>query len=314
MKRETPLLFDARQVRRSFSRASAGYASAAELQREIEARLLESLDLLALVPGRDARWSPGLVLDVGSGPGHAAQAMRERWPKARIVALDLSLPMLRQVQPRSGWNPLRAPVDRLCADLRTLPLADASVDVLFSNLCLQWIDDLPAAFAGFRRVLRPGGLLLCSTFGPDTLWELREAFARADDEAPHVSPFASIAQFGDALMHAGFRDPVLDRDLLMRGHADLPALMRELRAIGATNALHARRHTLTGRARFAAAAAAYEPLRGAGLMGAQAALLPASWEVITALAWAPEPGAPIRGQGGEIASFPADRIRVRRRA
>ena len=120
MSRETPPLFDARQVRRSFSRASAGYASAAALQREIEARLLESLDLLALVPGRDARWSPGLVLDVGSGPGHAAQAMRERWPKARIVALDLALPMLRQVQPRSGWNPLRMPVDRVCADLRAL--------------------------------------------------------------------------------------------------------------------------------------------------------------------------------------------------
>ena len=307
-----PGVFDARQVRRAFSRASSGYASAAALQREVEARLLESLDFLALVPGRGERWSPGVVLDVGSGPGHAAQAMRRRWPKARVVALDLSLPMLREVQPREGWNPLRRPVERVCADLRALPLADAGVDVLFSNLCLQWIDDLPAAFAGFRRVLRPGGLLLCSTFGPDTLWELREAFARADD-APHVSPFASIAQFGDALVRAGFRDPVLDRDLFVRGHDDLPSLMRELRAIGATNALHGRRHTLTGRARFAAAAAAYEPLRGAGLADAQAALLPASWEVITAMAWAPEPGAPIRDGGGEVASFPVDRIRVRRR-
>ena len=305
-------VFDARQVRRAFSRASAGYTSAAALQREVEARLLESLDFLALVPGRDPRWSPGTVLDVGSGPGHAAQAMRARWPKARIVALDLSLPMLRQVEPRAGWNPLRRPVDRVCADLRALPLADASVDVLFSNLCLQWIDDLPAAFAGFRRVLKPGGLLLCSTFGPDTLWELREAFARAD-EAPHVSPFASIAQFGDALMHAGFRDPVLDRDVVQHGHADLPALMRELRALGATNALQGRRHTLTGRARFAAAAAAYEPLRGAGLPDHQQALLPASWETITAMAWAPQPGAPIRDSGGELASFPADRIRVRKR-
>ncbi|HRO27023.1 MAG TPA: methyltransferase domain-containing protein, partial [Luteimonas sp.] len=274
-------------------------------------------DLLALGPERGERWSPALVLDVGSGPGHAAQALRGRWPKARIVALDLSLSMLREVQPRAGWTlqdklGLRKPIDRVCADLRALPLPDASVDVLFSNLCLQWIDDLPAAFAGFRRVLRPGGVLLCSTFGPDTLWELREAFARADD-APHVSPFATIAQFGDALMHAGFRDPVLDRDLLVRGHPDLPALMRELRAIGATNALHARRHTLTGRARFSAAAAAYEPLRGAGLGDGQQALLPASWEVITAMAIAPEPGAPIRDAEGEIASFPANRIRVRRR-
>ena len=296
-------VFDARQVRRAFSRASAGYASAADLQRDIEARLLESLDYL------DDR-VPDVVLDVGSGPGHAAQAMRRRWPKARIVALDLSLPMLRQAQPREGRAfdrlRLRKPLARVCADLRALPLAAGSVDVLFSNLCLQWIDDLPAAFAGFRRVLRPGGLLLCSTFGPDTLHELHAAFARVD-EAPHVSPFASIAQFGDALMQAGFRDPVLDRDLLVRGHDDLPALMRELRALGATNALHARRHTLTGRARFAAAAAAYEARRG------DDGRLPASWEAITAMAWAPEAGAPIREHDAEIASFPADRIRVRRR-
>src|SRR5690606_40983417 len=133
------------------------------------------------------------------------------------------------------------------------------------------------------------------------LWELREAFARADD-VPHVSPFASIAQFGDALMHAGFRDPVLDRDVLVRGHRDLPALMHELRAIGATNALRARRHTLTGRARFAAAAAAYEPLHRAGLPDAQAALLPASWGGIHALAWTPVPGASLPTPGAEIAT------------
>ena len=127
----------------------------------------------------------------------------------------------------------------------------------YSNLCLQWVEDLPAVFAGFRRVLKPGGLLLCSTFGPETLVELRGAFAQAD-EAPHVSRFPPIAQFGDALMSAGFRDPVLDRDLFTLTYADLPALMRELRALGATNALQARRHSLTGKGRFAAAAAAYE--------------------------------------------------------
>ncbi len=299
MNRPPSPVFDTRQVRRAFSRASVGYENAAALQREVESRLLESLDYLD-----DA--IPGVVLDIGSGPGHAARAMRKRWPKARIVALDLALPMLRQVRPREGWNPLQRPLDRVCADLRTLPLADGSVDVLFSNLCLQWIDDLPAAFAEFRRVLKPKGLLLCSTFGPDTLHELHHAFAQADN-APHVSPFASIADFGDALMRAGFRDPVLDREVDVRGHADLASLMRELRTLGATNALQSRRHTLTGRARFSAAAAAYEPLRG------NDGLLPASWETITAMAWAPEPGAPIRTPGAEIASFPANRIPVRRR-
>jgi malonyl-CoA O-methyltransferase len=198
----------------------------------------------------------------------------------------------------------RTPV-RLCADARALPLAEHSVDLLFSNLCLQWVEDLPAVFAGFRRVLKPGGMVVISTFGPDTLHELRSAFAQAD-AVPHVSPFASIAQFGDALIAAGFRNPVLDRDELVTRYADLPALMRELRAIGATNALRARRHTLTGKARFAAAANAYDAYRDADH-------LPATWEIITALAWAPDHGVPIREGGEDVARIPASGIPVRRR-
>ncbi|HVR81256.1 MAG TPA: malonyl-ACP O-methyltransferase BioC [Luteimonas sp.] len=290
-------LFDTRHIRHAFSRAAKSYDAAAALQHEVEARLLESLDYL-----KDHE--PKIVLDLGCGPGRAAAVMRLRWPRARVLALDLALPMLRAA--KSSWRPLRKPVDRLCADARALPLADNTIDVLFSNLCLQWIEDLPAVFAGFRRVLKPGGLLLVSSFGPDTLRELRDAFAHAD-AAPHVSPFASIAQFGDALMHAGFRDPVLDRDSLATSYPDLSALMRELRAIGATNALRSRRATLTGKARFARVAEAYEAERRAD------GHLPASWEVITAMAWAPAAGAPIREAGAEIAQFPADRIPVRRR-
>jgi malonyl-CoA O-methyltransferase len=293
--------FDPRQVRRAFSRASASYAGAAALQREIEAQLLESLEYL------DDR-VPGVVLDVGSGPAHAALAMRQRWPKSRLVAVDLSLAMLQQAPVRTGWRDrlgLQKPVDRVCADLRLLPFADNSVDVLFSNLCLQWVEDLPAAFAGFRRVLKPGGLLLVSTFGPQSLIELRESFGVADAR-PHVSPFASIAEFGDALMRAGFKNPVLDRDVAVHWHPDMTALMREQRAIGATNALAERRRALTGRARFAAAAAHYEQFRTA--QG-----LPASWEWITAMAWSPPHGAPIREGDEELARFDAGSIPVRRR-
>ena len=297
-------VFDKRQVRRAFSRAAPGYDAAAALQREIESRLLESLEFHAARHGD--RQPPRRVLDLGSGPGRAAAEMRRRWPKAQVLALDLALPMLREARSRDRWHPLRRGVDRVCADARALPLAENSIDVLFSNLCLQWVEDLPAVFAGFRRVLRPGGLLLVSTFGPDTLHELRSAFAQAD-ATPHVSPFASIAQFGDALVHAGFRDPVLDRDATTTHYRDLPALMRELRTLGATNALQARRHTLTGKARFARAAAAYARESGDG------GSLPASWETITAMAWAPPAGAPIREGGAEIARFPAGAIPIRRR-
>ena len=291
-------VFDHGQVRRAFSRAARGYDAVAHVQHAVEAQLLESLDYLG-------ERTPNVVLDLGSGPGSAAVHMQRRWPKAQVLALDLALPMLMESRRQQRWHPLRRSVQQVCADARALPLADGTVDVLFSNLCLQWIEDLPAVFAGFRRVLRPGGLLLVSTFGPDTLHELRDAFAVADD-APHVSPFAGIGEFGDALMASGFRDPVLDRDAVVTRYADLGALMRELRAMGATNALHARRHTLTGKARFARAATAYATQT-------DEAWLPATWETITAMAWAPAASAPIREGGAEIARFPASGIPIRRR-
>jgi len=289
--------FDPHHVRRAFSRAASRYDAAAALQREVAKRLLESLDYLG-------ERQPQVVLDIGSGTGHASATMKKRWPKAQVIALDLAEPMLREAKKQAGWW---KPFARVCADAQALPLQDQSVDLIYSNLCLQWVDDLPAVFAGFRRVLKPGGLLVCSTFGPETLIELRDAFAQAD-AVPHVSRFAPIAQFGDALMMAGFRDPVLDRDLFTMTYDDLPALMRELQAIGATNARHDRRHTLTGRGRFDAARAAYEPLRR------EDGKLPSSWEVIYAHAWAPDPGAPIRERGHDIASVPVSAIPIRRRS
>ena len=308
-----PPLFDHRQVRRAFSRAAAHYDDAAALQREVGARLSESLDYYD-DPSRGAA-PPAVVVDLGCGPGHAALAMQQRWPKAQVLAIDLAPGMAQAAQRNAGARRGLFDFGRrpraLCADARALPLRDASVDVLYSNLCLQWVEDLPAVFAGFRRVLKPGGLLLVSTFGPDTLFELRGAFGQADD-APHVSPFASIAQFGDAMIAAGFKDPVLDRDEFTLGHADLGALMRELRTLGATNAMRGRRRSLTGRARFARAAQAYEPLRrpaGEPLGG----LLPATWEVIYAHAWGPPPGAPIRVGGVDEVRVPVGAIPVRRR-
>lgn len=314
---ETPM-FDPRHIQRAFSRSANSYDAAAQLQHEVEGWLLESLDYFALdgtragAEGAAEARTPRTVLDLGCGTGRAARAMQVRWPKAQVLALDLALPMLRtHPQPQGLVSGMlarlrtRSPM-RVCADARALPLAEHSVDLVFSNLCVQWIDDLPALFAGLRRVLRPGGLLLVSSFGPDTLHELRSAFAEAD-AAPHVSPFAPMAQFGDALVAAGFRDPVLDRDILRTHYPDLAALMRELRAIGATNALTSRRRSLTGRARFAAAERAYAAWRETD------GRLPATWEIVTAMAWAPEHGVPIREGGQEVARFPASAIPVRRR-
>jgi len=288
-------VFDRRQLRRAFGRAAPRYAAVAALQREVESRLLEQLDYL------DDR-QPLRILDLGSGPGRAAGAMKKRWPKAEVVALDAALPMLREVPGNTRfWRPVR----RVCADVSQLPFADQCTDVIFSSLCLQWLDDLPGVLSEFRRVLRPDGLLLFSTFGPDTLLELREAY-QAVGEAPPLSPFAAIQQIGDAMLAAGFKDPVLDRDRFTLTYPDLRALMRELRDIGAGDARQDRRRGLGGRGRLQRVTAAYEPLRRDGA-------LPSTWEVITAQAWGPPPGAPRRDDGGDLASFPGDHIPRRRR-
>jgi malonyl-CoA O-methyltransferase len=274
---------DPNQVRRAFARAAAGYEASAVLQREVETRLLERVAELAP--------NPACVLDVGTGPGRASAWLKRRYPKAQVIALDAALPMLALARRRaSWWRPFRL----LAGDAAALPLAEHSVDLLFSNLCIQWCEDLPALFDEWRRVLRPGGVLLLSSFGPDTLRELRSAWAAADG-GPHVNRFADLAQIGDALLGAGFRDPVVDRDLFTLSYADARQLMRELKAIGAGNADRARRRGLTGRAVLARVLAHYEALR-------HAERLPATYEVVYAQALAPELGQPRRGGGGEIAS------------
>ena len=289
-------VFDRRRLRHSFGRAAAGYAEVAVLQREVESRLLEQLEVLG-------ETRPLRVIDVGSGPGRASGAIKGRWPKSEVVALDLALPMLRQVGRHTRfWRPVR----RVCGDASQLPIADGSVDLVFSSLCLQWVHDLPGALAEFRRVLRPQGLLLFSSFGPDTLVELREAYLAAGERQPPLSPFAAIQQVGDALLAAGFRNPVVERDLFTLTYPDAMSLLRELRAIGAGDARVQRPRGLGGRTRQRAMIQAYEARREDGK-------LPSTWEVITAMAWSPDPGAPRREGAADIATFPADRIPRRSR-
>lgn len=285
--------YDSRQVRRAFGRAAPGYNAVAVLQREVEQRLLEQLDYVPTPPER--------ILDVGCGPGGATTVLARRWPKAQTIGMDLALPMLRQL-PR-GWR--RRPA-RLCGDAQALPLAESSVDLIVSSLCLQWVEDLPATLAGFRRVLRPGGMLLFSTFADQTLSELRDAFSDAGDERPHVSPFLPMLRIGDAVLTAGFRDPVVDTDRFTLTYSDARELMRELRAIGAGNALAGRRRSLTGKARMQRMLAGYEQFRRDGR-------LPATYEVCYVHGWGPEPGQPRREGGAEIATFPVERLRIRRR-
>lgn len=311
---------DKRRVRLAFDRAAAHYDRAAVLQREVGARLLERLDYI--------RPQPRTVVDIGAGTGRLSKALAQRYKKARIIATDLAPNMLRAARRHA------APLARLLhrqsfvnGDAERLPFATQTADMIFSNLTLQWCSDLDKAFAEFRRILKPGGLALFSTFGPDTLKELRESWAEADlsnslhrpsreraggagqsiqgaappasnekdwgkeHGAVHVGAFIDMHDIGDALLRSGFADPVMDAERFILTYRDVYGVMNELKALGAHNAAAGRARTLTGKGRLRAMVDAYEGRRDNGL-------LPATFEVIYGLAWVPAVSHPsVREEG-----------------
>ncbi|BAO44963.1 malonyl-ACP O-methyltransferase BioC [Thiolapillus brandeum] len=260
---------DKHKARRAFSRAAKTYDEAAVLQREVGRRQLERLDLVRLAPRN--------ILDLGCGTGEQAQALLRRYPGARVHALDFALPMLGQARRRGRWR--RRP-RCICGDMEHLPLADDSIDLLISNLAFQWAADPVQLYRECLRVLSPGGLLMFTTFGPDTLKELRMAWAEVD-QTPHVSPFMDMHDLGDILVDAGYAAPVMDVERMVLTYASVDDLMRDLKQIGASNAASGRMRGLTGRGRMQAMRKAYESWRSEGL-------LPASYEVVYGHAWAPE--------------------------
>lgn len=267
---ESPYRPDKRELRRAFDGAAPVYDEVAVLQREVGERLLERLELVLLQPQR--------VLDVGAGTGLATRALQKRYRKAEVLALDLAPGMLKAARRRgSFWRPLRC----ICADAEALPLASNSVDLVFSNFTLQWVHDLDRAFNEFQRVLRPGGLLMFSSLGPDTLRELRQSWASVDDYT-HVNAFIDMHDVGDALVRARFADPVLDVENFTLTYPRVGDLMRDLKRLGAHNVTAGRRRGLTTRAKLQAMQAAYERYRGGD------GRLPATYEIVYGHAWAPE--------------------------
>lgn len=276
-----PEALDLDEVRRAFERAAASYDAHAVLQRVVCDRLLERLDYMKLAPAR--------VLDVGCGTGYGLAQLRERYAEATLYALDIAPAMLAAARarlPRPGWAqralqriaPPANATHLVCADMARLPLAGNTMDLVWSSLALQWAQDLESVLKGLHRVLAPGGLLLFATFGPDTLKELRCAFATIDD-TPHVNRFTDLHDIGDMLIHAGFANPVMEMEMLTLTYADLKTLMRDLKAIGAHNAAAARRRGLFGKSAWAQLETAYEAHRVAGR-------LPATFEVVYGHAWA----------------------------
>lgn len=269
-----------RAVRLSFQRAADRYDETAFLQQEVARRLDDHLDGILIEPQR--------ILDAGCGTGFGTSLLRARYPRADVVGFDLAEAMLHQATARqrgSVWEKLRARLISkvphfvpLCGDIEHLPLARASLDVVWSSLALQWVGDLQASFKEMHRVLKPGGLFIFASFGPDTLKELRAASAGVDGHQ-HVNRFIDMHDVGDALVHAGFSNPVMEMEQITLTYADLPALLRDLKAIGAHTVLEGRREGLMGKSAWRKLLLNYEAFR-------QADRLPATYEVVYGHAWA----------------------------
>jgi malonyl-CoA O-methyltransferase len=284
---------DRPSIRDSFDKASARYEAAAVLQARVSDELVDRLGFFAL--------QPRVILDLGCGPGRSTAALKRSYPGATVIALDFAPGMLREAARRMGDEGVR--FDRVCADALRLPIASASVDLVFSSLMLQWCEPLQVAFTEVRRVLAPDGLFMFSTFGPDTLKELREAWSAVDD-GMHVNRFVDMHDVGDAAMRAGLSEPVLDLERMQLTYGDVLSLMRDLKAIGAHNVAVDRARGLTPRAKLRRMEAAYEKSRRDGR-------LPATYEVVYGTAWGSGARAAAGVVEGEVVISPSD---IRRRS
>ena len=287
---------DLRQVRRNFARAATSYDAVAVLQREVGSRMLERLDYVKIEPRR--------VLDVGCGTGISLTALSERYPKSKVIGADASEAMLRTGRTqRSGLRWLlpflrSSRSSLVSADALALPFTAGSLGLVWSNLMLHWLDDPLPAFHEIYRALDVGGLLMFSTFGPDTLKELRTSFS---DGYAHTQRFADMHDYGDMLLECGYSDPVMDVEALTMTYASLDDLFRDLRQSGAACAMQARRRGLMGRSAWNAVRTGYERHRSEGR-------LPATFEVVYGHAWKTQAKKP--RDGSAIVRFdPKQRLR-----
>ena len=257
-------------IKAAFNKAHTSYDEAAVLQREVANRLNERLDFIKL--------QPQTILEIGSGTGYYTQLLKQRYPNANIICLDIAHAMLASSRKKQSWlHKLRKKQHWLCADAEQLPLAANSVDMIVSNLTLQWCPQLQQTFNGIYNTLKPEGLFMFTTFGPDTLKELRASWRKVDDYN-HVNAFLDMHDVGDTLLKAHFSDPVMDVENIVLTYQEVMQLMRELKAIGAHNVTFGRQRGLTGKNKLNKLFNAYEAFRTEGR-------LPCTYEVVYGHAW-----------------------------
>jgi len=279
-------LLNSRTVRKSFDRIAGRYDQHAALEEEVCSRLLERTDFQRLQPLR--------ILDLGCGTGAGSLRLKEKFRKAQLISLDGSQAMLRQVQRKSR---LLRPLRPVCGDLAALPLASQSVDMVFSNLASYWSPDPLALFAEIRRILRPEGLLLLTTFGPSTLTQLRDAWIAVDGKV-QLPDFPDLMEVGDALAAAGFREPVMDMENITLHYPSFDALAVELEATGSAllingwNSWRESKEQLEG---------AFQPILIEGKY-------PLTYEIVYGTAFGPPEGQPRKTAEGDVVTISVDSL------
>jgi malonyl-CoA O-methyltransferase len=266
---------DKAKMAQSFAAAATQYDDVAVLQRQTADELLERLYLTTI--------TPETILDLGAGTGRNLALLQQRYPQAQLLAMDIASGMLQQAKKRyrqdlglKRWLPGQNHLQAIAGDAESIPLADNSVDLVFANLSLQWCDP-QSSFREIQRVLKPGGLLMFTSLGPDTLTELRQAWAQVD-AYPHVNVFFDIHDVGDAMTGSGLGDCVLDVEPYTLTYPTPMAMMRDLKILGAHNVNEGRRRGLTGKTLMNKVVSAYEGFRRDGQ-------IPASYEVVFGHGW-----------------------------
>lgn len=257
---------DKQKTRNAFHNAAMEYDSVTAMQRDVGDRLLSRLDFV--------QQEPEVIADIGAGTGVATGKLIRRYPNASVMALDIAQGMLHINKRNNADNP---PVCGV-ADMHNIPLRSESVGMVFSNLAMQWSNDLLQVLNEYQRILSAGGLLHFATFGPQTLNEFKRSWHKIDPQGSHVNQFYSVGDIGDLLIEAGFRDVVVDCEIITLHYPDVVRVMRELKTLGASNRTHGRARMLTGKDKMRQMIAEYENLREDGGV-------PVTYEVIYGHAW-----------------------------
>ena len=224
-----------KRIARAFSQAASTYDSHAALQRKVADNLCTQLS---------ADESVQRVLDLGSGTGYCTKALHELYPQAEIINLDIAEAMLLFAANRQQSAGFKAKA--VCADAEVLPFIDNSFDLVFSSLSIQWCQDYAVLFSELKRILKPQGEIHLSTFGPDTLQELTQAWQEVDSYV-HVNQFQSEEFLKNKIDHQAFVKVHSTEEVMLMHYQNFEILARELKSLGANNKNAGQGKGLSGR-------------------------------------------------------------------